>query len=482
MIIIGGGLLGCFAARELSRYRLRTAVLEAREDVCTGISRANSAIIYAGQDTRPGTLKSRYCVHANKNFDRLCAELGVRFARPGGLMACFGEEGYGRLLRKQKKGGQMGIEGLRMLSREEALEMEPLLNPEVYRALWIPSTGTVMPWELGIAAAENGAANGAEYHFCQEVLAISRDGRDFVLQCEKETFRCHALLNCAGLYADAVNRMAGADRYVIRPAAGDYLVLDKGIRTKVNHILFWEKEGKEKSKGMEAVPTVEGNLLLGPTERQDEVCDYRTDGRDLEQLTGDAKQLLPQLDLAVIRSFSAVRPRAFETGEEGEERADCFRVWAPEGIPGFFSMTGIVTPGLTCARELGRDAAGQIAAYLGAEEKKTFSGSRRAPFRFRRLSPEERAQLPPSDKTDLICRCEQVTREEILQAIHANPGAVTLDGIKRRTCAGMGRCQGQRCMTEILKILAEERGVPAERVMKDGPGSWILSGAVKKGV
>ena len=474
VIIIGAGILGCFAARELSRYRLRIAVLEAREDVCTGISRANSAIIYAGQDTRPGTLKSRYCVEANQSFDRLCEELGVRFVRPGGLMACFGEEGYGRLLRKQKKGEQMGLCGLRMLSREETLAMEPLLAPEVYRSLWIPSVGTVMPWELGIAAAENGAAGGVEYLFCHEVLTIGRDGRDFVLQCEKETFRCHVLLNCAGLHADAVNRMLGADRYVIRPAAGDYLILDRGIRTKVNHILFWEKEGKEKNKGIEVVPTVEGSLMLGPTERT-EACDFRTRGEDLELLLREAGRLLPELELSVIRSFSAVRPRAFERGEEGEERADCFRVWAPEELPGFFSMTGIVTPGLTCAQALGKDAAGKIAGYLGAEENRTFSGTRREVFRFRRLSAEDRAALPPSDKTDLVCRCEEVTRAEILAAIRGNPGAVTLDGIKRRTCAGMGRCQGQRCMTDILKILAEELDIPAEHIRKDGPGSWIIS-------
>jgi len=265
----------------------------------------------------------------------------------------------------------------------------------------------------------------------------------------------------------------------VDPLASNSRILDPNILSQ-DHYNTAQKEGKEKSKGMEAVPTVEGNLLLGPTERQDEVCDYRTDGRDLEQLTGDAKQLLPQLDLAVIRSFSAVRPRAFETGEEGEERADCFRVWAPEGIPGFFSMTGIVTPGLTCARELGADAAAQIAVYLDASENPAFRGERREPFMFRRLSAEEQQALAPSGRTDIICRCEKVTREEILRAIHAKPGAVTLDGIKRRTCAGMGRCQGQRCMTEIMKILANEQGIPLENVEKDGPGSRILAGPLRE--
>lgn len=480
VIIIGGGLLGCFAARELMRFRVRAAVLEAREDICTGISRANSAIIYAGQDTRPGTLKSRYCVEGNRSLDTLCGQLGVRFSRPGGLMACFGEEGYARLQRKLKKGAQMGIDGLRMLEREEALELEPLLSPEIYRALWIPSAGTVMPWELCIAAAENAAANGAEFHFRKEVTAIEREEDGFSVYCGEDRYRCRALLNCAGLKADAVNRMAGDTRFVIRPTAGDYLILDRDVSAEVRHILFWEKEGKEKNKGIEAIPTVEGSLMLGPTEREDSESGGRTCGADLELLMEEAKKLLPGLTLSVIRSFSAMRPRAYETVNGQEERADCFGVCAPEDIPGFWSMTGIVTPGLTCARELGADAAAQIAAYLDAPENPAFRGERREPFMFRRLSAEEQQSLAPSDRTELICRCEKVTREEILRAIHANPGAVTLDGIKRRTCAGMGRCQGQRCMTEIMKILANELEIPLEHVEKDGPGSRILAGPLRE--
>ena len=477
--VIGAGVLGCFAARALTERQLHVTVLEAREDVCTGISKANTGIVYTGLDTKPGTLKTKLCVRANRDFDRLCAELDVRFSRCGSLMPAFGPRAEAVLRRKLEQGRENGVPGLRLLGREETLAMEPRLSPRVTVAIYAPGTGTVDPWELGIAAFENAKSNGADFRFGEEVRRMERTGRGYVLETPAGRYEARAVVNCAGLSAAAVREYTKTPAVRIDPTAGDYLVLDDTLSGFFRHIIFHEPE--EKGKGLTIVPTVDGNLLLGPTERAVDGGGITATGRaGLDALRALSAEVAPELPLCeVIRSFAAVRPNPFHVREEGG-------VWAPEdrsisnftvmAEDGLFSLIGVKTPGLTCAAELGKWVAKAVFAYLGDPgPNPDYDPVRKAIPRVHSMSEEERDRLIQQDPDfgEVVCHCRDVTRGEILEAIRR--GAVTLDGVKRRTNAGMGRCQGGRCLLPVLEALAAERGLRPAQVTKDGGASFLVT-------
>ena len=469
VVVIGGGLIGCFAARNLCRYQLHIALIEAREDVCTGVSRANTAIVYPGYDHKPGTLKAEMTVRANARFAELCAELDVPFSRCGSLMLSFGEKADAVLREKYKNGLSMAVPGLRLLTGEEARELEPSLASGVSSALYAPTAGTVNPWELGIAAAENAAANGAEFFLNTRVLAIRRAAEGYRIETDQEAFACRAVINCAGLHADKVQELLLPSEVHIVPDGADYLILDKAADNKPTHIIQYEPE--DGGKGFNAVPTVEGSLLLGPSERENEI-DFAVSENGLAFVRERAEFVLPGLDLnEVIRSFAAVRPNPRR--EDGSSIGS-FVIENP--APGFWSMIGIKTPGLTCADELGRFAAKKAAAYLNAGPNGSFAPHRRGIEKTHGMSLEQRAAAIRSDPDtgEVVCCCEDVTKAEVLEAIRR--GAMTLDGIKRRTGAMMGRCQGGRCQQKLLALLAQELGIPEEAVTKDGAGSSVLRG------
>jgi glycerol-3-phosphate dehydrogenase len=477
--VIGAGVLGCFAARALTALDVSVAVFEAREDVCTGISKANTGIVYTGCDTAPGTLKTALCVRANRDFDRLCAELDVRFSRCGSLMAAFGPRAEAALRRKYEQGQANGVPGLRMLSADETLDMEPLLSPRVTASLYAPGTGTVDPWELGIAAFENARANGAAFHFNEEVLRMERTAQGYRLETPAGQYAARAVVNCAGLNAAAVREYTKIPAVRIFPTAGDYLVLDDTVAGLVRHVIFHELE--EKGKGLTLSPTVDGNLLIGPTERvRDSAPDWATAREGLDALRALCGEIVPDLPLdQVIRSFAALRPNPFHVhASDG--------VWVPErrsissftvlNEDGLISLLGIKTPGLTCAAALGEHAAAQAAEYLGNPGRNPhFDPMRRGIRRVRALVEAERAALIAQnpDYGEIVCHCRDVTKGEVLEAVRR--GAVTLDGVKRRTGAGMGRCQGARCLLPVLEALAKETGRRSEDVRKDGPGSVVVT-------
>ena len=263
VLVIGGGLLGCFAARNLCRRKLHIAVLEAREDVCTGISRANTAIVYPGYDHKPGTLKAEMTVRANARFDALCRELDVPFSRCGSLMVSCGPQADAVLRKKYESGLLLGVPGMRLLSGEEARRMEPALAEGVTSALYAPTAGTVNPWELGIAACENAAANGAELCLNTRVLNLRRTAEGYRVETDRGDYSCRAVVNCAGLTADRVQQLLFPTPVHIAPDAADYLILDRAAKNKPAHIIQYEPE--DGGKGLSAVPTVEGSLLLGPS-------------------------------------------------------------------------------------------------------------------------------------------------------------------------------------------------------------------------
>ncbi len=429
-IVIGGGILGCMTARNLRRWNISTLLLEKEADICMGITRANSAIVYAGYDNKPGSLKAELTVRGNANMTALCEELEVPFFRCGSLLVTYDADSVWKLERKLQNGIQNGVPGVKLLSGEEAEAMEPMLRKGVAAALYAPGTGTVNPWQLGIAACENAAANGAQVLRNTEVLGIQKHDDGYAVETDGDAFRCRMVFNCAGLSADKVQELAFAPSVQLNLDAAEYLVFDRSAE-KPGRVIFHQAQSC--GKGITAIPCVEGNLLISGIRKPMHIP-FATTPEGLRELHASAKELLPEVQPEkVIRSFGAVRPNPRR--ESGESLND-YCIENP--APGFYSLIGIKTPGLTCANELGLMLARKAAEYLGAEKNTNFDPKRKA------ISEKD---------NEIICQCEQITRAEILEAIRR--GAATVDGIKRRVGTGMGRCQGSRCTYAIEKLLEE---------------------------
>ena len=461
-VVVGGGVLGAFAARELTRYELSVLLLEKCADVCTGITKANTAIIYPGYDHKPGTLKARLTLRANSAAEELCAQLGVPFSRCGSLMVSYGEKADEVLKVKYDNGRLIGVPGLRLISGAEAQELEPSLAQGVSTAIFAPTTATVDPWELCYAAFENARANGCEYRPGTELLGIRKENDAYILLTDGGEIRTKAVVNCAGLCADRVHEMLFPPTVRIRVDAADYYLLDRGS-ARLTKVIFHETE--ERRKGITAVPTTGGSILVGPAERElaGEIGAVSSEG--LASLHTLAASVLPGLSGGeVIRSFAAVRPNPYGVViRNGELVSDgtsigSFVIEQPE--EGFISFIGIKTPGLTCARELGALAAEKISSALGKQERTDFDGERKAIARVRGADSETLSLLIKNDPDygEIVCLCESISKAEVLDAIRR--GAVTADGVKRRCGAMLGACQGSRCRSRIEELLAsEELGV-----------------------
>ena len=429
-IVIGGGILGCFAARNLRRWKISTLLLEKEDDVCKGITRANSAIVYPGYDNKPGSLKAELTVRGNANMGKLCEELEVPFSRCASLLVTYDAASVSKLERKMQNGIRSGVPGLRLLTGEEAEAMEPMLKKGVAAALYAPGTGTVNPWQLGIAAFENALQNGAEAVLNTEVLGIRQAGKGYVVETNRDTFSCAMVFNCAGLFADKVQELIVEPSVRLKLDGAEYLVFDNQA-PKPGRIIFHQADSC--GKGITAIPCVEGNLLISGVRKPMDIP-FATTVAGLQELREATGDLLPGAALnQIIRSFGAVRPNPYM--ENGESLHD-FCIENP--APGFYSLIGIKTPGLTASNELGLFLAQKAAEYLCAEENRSFTPKRKA------ISQKD---------NDIVCQCEQITRAEIIEAIRR--GATTADGVKRRVGTGMGRCQGSRCTWVIEKLLEE---------------------------
>lgn len=440
-VVIGGGILGCFAVRNLRKWNLSALLLEAAEDVCTGITRANAAIVYAGYDNRKGSLKAGMTLRGNASFDRLCWELDVPFSRCGSFMVSFSEEGNAALEKKFRAGCDNGVPGLEILDGKAAKEREPMLAEGISKALFAPTTGTVNPWQLGIAAYENALLNGCEAKLNAPVLGIEKTADGYVIQTEDEELFCKMVLNCAGSAADKIQEMVFPPSVRLFCDGADFLVLDKHAKSP-RHIIFHQAE--EHGKGITAIPTTEGNLLLGPTRRELGKSAYATTREGMAFLREDALKILPEVELNLaIRSFGAIRPNphrvVLRDGAYVPDGSSIGSFCIEQPVENFISLIGIKTPGITCAQELGEYLAKETAAFLQAVPNEHFTPYRKA--------------IPKQGRGEIICQCEGIFKEEILEAIRR--GAKTVDGVKRRVGSGMGRCQGSRC-TEAIERLLEE--------------------------
>ena len=475
VIVIGAGVTGAGIARELSHYNWKVAVLERASDVCEGTSKANSGIVHAGFDAKPGSLKARLNVEGNKLMEQLSKELDFPFKRNGSLVLCFDEKDVPSMQKLYDQGLKNGVEGLEILSREKLKQMEPNISDNAVAALHAPSGGIVCPFGLTIALAENAAVNGVEFHLNTEVQNIEKQDGGYQLTTNQGVFDTKVVINAAGVYAGHFHNMISQDKIHITPRKGEYCLMDKKAGGFVSHTIF--QLPTVYGKGVLVTPTVHGNLLAGPTavdvENPESLNTTREGMEDLLKRAGLSVNNLPSRQ--VITSFAGLR---------AHEDKDDFIIGQAKDAPGFFDAAGIESPGLTCAPALGKYLTAMVLEYLPAAEKQKFVATRKGIPSMALSSAEEKKRLIAENPlyANVVCRCELVTEGEILDAIHRPLGATTLDGIKRRTRAGMGRCQAGFCSPRTVEILARELGKEMGEICKNGSGSQFLTGYDKDGV
>lgn len=468
VIIIGAGVTGAAVARELSRYDISTCVLEKCEDVCEGTSKANSAIIHAGFDAAEGTLMAKLNVRGNEMMDDLARDLDIPFKRNGSMVVCIHKEALGGLQELYDRGIKNGVKGLKILSREEALEMEPNLSENVEGALFAPSGGIVCPFELNIAMAENANMNGVEFRFNTEVEDIKKkDDGLWHLRTNNGEYIARYVVNAAGVYADRIHNMVSRDKMKIIERRGDYCLLDKQVGGYVSHTIF--PQPTKLGKGVLVSPTVHGNLIVGPTAidiEDKEGTNTTEEGiNDLIAKAGNHIRNLPIRN--VITSFAGLRAH-----EEHHE----FIIKEVDDAPCFIDCAGIESPGLTSSPAIGEMVGNMLKEKMGLAEKKDWIATRKGVKKTEGLSVEEMNALIKENPAygNIVCRCESITEGEILDAIHRPLGARSLDGVKRRTRAGMGRCQAGFCSPRTMEIIHRELGIPYEKITKSGGKSNIV--------
>ena len=477
VIIIGAGVSGCAVARELSRLELKIGVLERASDVCEGTSKANSGIVHAGYDAREGSLKARLNVAGSRKMEALSRELDFPYRRNGSLVLCFDEKDRDRLEELKRRGEANGVEGLSILTGQALFEIEPAVAKDVAAALYAPSGAIVCPFGLTIALAENAAANGVEFWFNRKVTEIRKKKDGYLIRTQGQEYEARAVVNAAGVYADEIHNMVSSHKMKITPRKGEYLLFDKKTGKMVNHTLFQLPTAL--GKGILVTPTVHGNLLLGPTARDiPEKEEVSTSREGMQQVLKQASMSVSHIpEREVITSFAGLRAHISQMPglEEGKGEED-FIIEEVKDAPGFIDVAGIESPGLSCAPATGEYVAELVRKMLNPRWKENFISTRKGIPNMALASGEERERLVRENPAyaNVICRCEMVTEGEILDAIHRPLGAATTDGIKRRTRAGMGRCQSGFCNPKVVEILARELQVDESEIKKAGDGSFYL--------
>ncbi len=473
VVVAGAGVIGAMTARELTKYNLSVCVLEKANDVACGASRANSGIVHGGFDPEPDTLKARLNVAGVEKLFATAAMLSVPIKRNGSLVCAFSEEENTIIEELYQRGIGNGVTSMRILSGDEARAIEPTLSEEVTSALLAPTAGIVCPYDLTIAAMGNAMDNGAELRVNFEITAIERQGDVFtVTAADGDSVQARYLINCAGCYSDKVSAMAGDASFEIIPRAGEYLLLDKAEGARVEHTIFQVPSAA--GKGILVSPTVDGNLLTGPTAVAVESPEHtETTIEGMDTVIRLAKKSVPSVDFrSVITSFSGVR--------SSEKHGD-FIIGASERVAGLINVAAIDSPGLSSCVAIAEYVTDILKdSGLSMTDNPRFDGRRENPHAFREMTDEEKnayiGQHPSYGK--IVCRCERVSEGEIRAAIRRNPPARDVDGVKRRTRSGMGRCQGGFCMPYVMRLIAEERGIAMESVTKSGGDSTMLIGKI----
>ena len=473
IVIIGAGVTGAAAAWALSRLQANICVLERDEDVCTGTSKANSAIIHGGFDPIPGSLMAKLNVEGSEMMEQLCEKLDVPFRRNGALVVCNDNSRLDALEGLLRRGEQNGVKGLRIVRGEELRRMEPNLSDSVVAALYAPTSGIVCPFELTLALAENAYDNGVDFHFHAEVTDIRKDEKGlFHVKAGGTEYITRAVINAAGVYADRIHNMVSRKQIHITPRRGEYCLYDKELGGYVQHTIF--QLPTEKGKGVLVTPTVHGNILAGPTsDLIEDKEDTATTARGLaEVLEKESISVRPLPKGKIITSFAGLRAH----GDTGD-----FIIGEAEDAPLFYDLAGIESPGLSSAPAIGKMTADWAQKALNLQTKEHCRETRKGIPCFSELSFEERKKLIAENPLygHMVCRCETVTEGEIVDAIRRPLGARSLDGVKRRTRAGMGRCQSGFCSPMVMEILHRETKIPLDKITKRGGDSRIVFGYTK---
>lgn len=471
--IVGAGVIGGMLARELSKYKLSVALLEKENDVAMAASRANSGIVHGGYDPVPGTLKAKLNSEGVELLFQAAKELHVPCKRNGSMVCAFSPEEEPVIDELYQQGQENCIPGLKILTGDEARMLEPNLSASVTKVLHVTNAGIICPYDLTIAAIGNAMDNGAKLYRNFKVSSISRENGVFTVSSALgEKIECTYLVNCAGGYSDVIARLAGDDFFTIIPRAGEYMLLDKVEGNRVSHTLF--QCPTVEGKGILVSPTVDGNLLVGPTAKVVETPESDdTTAAGLHEVERLAAKSVPSVNFRqVITSFSGVR-----ASTKGGE----FILKISDSVPGLVHAGGIDSPGLTCCVSIARYLTELLKkSGLSLVIKDNWNGYRENPHAFREMNDDEKNAYiqdhPEFGK--IVCRCETVTEGEIIQAIRNNPPALDVDGVKRRTRSGMGRCQGGFCGPYVMELISKELGIPMEEVTKFGGQSRMIIGRI----
>lgn len=470
--IIGGGIVGCSVAYELTKYQVKVALFEKENDLAIGTTKANSAIIHAGYDPKPGSLLAKLNVQGTQMAKELAKKLAIPFCECGSLVLAFSEEDKQTIKHLYQQGIANGVPHLEILTGEEAKQLEPNLSNQVIGALYAPTAGIINPWEYALALAEVAVLNDLSLHLDTEIQDVSKQSNGFVLKTNRGEFKTNYVINAAGLYADKLHNMVAKPSFRILPNRGEYYLLDKSEGDVVSHIIF--QCPTEAGKGTLVAPTAGGNLIVGPNNepltRRD---DLATTHEGLRQVKKMARKSVPKLRLnASIRNFSGIRAAS---------DSNDFIIAQADDAPGWIDLAGIKSPGLSAAPAIALDGIALLEKIgLKLEKKKTIVDSR-TKVRFRKLTPKQQAEKIKENPAygQIVCRCETITEGEILDALQAPIPPKTLDGVKRRCNTGMGRCQGGFCSPRVMEILSKSWGVSQEEILMDANGTYILTGETK---
>lgn len=463
--VIGAGVVGCAIARELSKYDLDVVVIEKNSDVAEGISKANSGIIHGGYNEKKGTLKAKLNLEGNKMMDELSKDLQFPFKRNGALILAFSTADFKKIENLKSNGEELGVEGLELLNKEQVLSLEPHVNKDVVGALHVKSSGIVSPYEMTLAFGENAVENGVEFILGQAVIDIKKEENNYKIVLEnRRVIESKIVINASGLGGEHINDLVSDVEYELDPVKGEYCLFDKVAGSLYEKTLF--QVPNELSKGVLVTPTVDGNLLIGPNATISDTLDTSKEG--IDEILRKAKKSIPNIPVArVLNTFSGLRPKVCGGDFIIEEVRDA---------KNFINVIGIDSPGLTAAPAIGVYVVDIVKNLINLEKKENFKKIRNKIVRMSELSIEEKNKLIKQNPAygKMVCKCEFVTEGEIVDAIKRPLGATTIDGVKRRTRAMMGGCQGTGCMLPISMILSRELKIDISKVKKNSKSSTVV--------
>ena len=466
-VVIGGGVIGSAIVRYLSLYDMKTLLVEKEEDISSGTTKANSGIVHAGYDPEPGTLKAKLNVKGAKMIREESEKLHFDYKVNGAMVVSFSPNDDYKIDELYERGIKNGVEDMEIISGDEARRLEPNLSENITKCLYLKSSAIVCPFSLTEALAENAYENGAEFKFNTKVETIERIEDGYRIKTDNGLIiTSNAVINAAGVYGDTINNMVSEKKLHITPRRGSYMLFDNETQGMFNSTIF--QLPSSKGKGVLVTPTVHGNLMIGPNSVDiPDKDDTSTTAFDLDYISKEALRTSPSIPFRkVITSFSGLRAH--------EDSGD-FIVGEAEDAPGFFNATGIESPGLSSSLSIGEMVARMVADRLGIEKKENPVLERKAAPRPKEMSIDERNELIKSNPSygRIVCRCEEISEGEIIDAITRPLGARSLDGVKRRVRAGMGRCQGGFCSPKVMELIEKYASIPFEEITKNSKGSNI---------